>query len=561
MLTSLHIKNYALIEQLDLALSEGFSVITGETGAGKSIILGALGLLQGHRADVKSIKAGEKKCIVEGEFAVDGLGVKRLLEAVDIDCDDDSVIIRREIMASGKSRTFINDTPATLATLKDISTRLIDIHSQHQNLLLGHETFIIDTVDCVAGAPNINKEYEDAYDEWTAAERRLKQLREESARSQSDQEFLAFQLHQLEEAGLESGELEALEEEQQTLAHAEDIKSALCKASSAMSQDEFDVCSVLRQAIDALQDAGEYLANAAELAERLDSALIEIDDVRGEVEAEAERVEFDPRRLEYVDDRIGTIMSLLKKHRLDTVDQLIAKTDEMRQALDAIENADERIAEQEARVKAARKKLLAAAARLTETRQKAAQEIERGLTESMHGLGMPHATILLEFSRRQHPDRSGLDAVRFLFSANKSVPPQDVAQTASGGEVARLMLALKALIAQKKNMPTIIFDEIDTGVSGTMAERMGQVMGAICSHAQVLCITHLPQIAALGDHHFRVYKEENDEGTRSHIVPLDDEERVREVANMLSGAQLTPEALANARQLLATKTSSSLAPS
>lgn len=553
MLTSLHISNYALIEKLDLDLNEGFSVITGETGAGKSIILGALGLLQGNRADTKAIKSGAKKCVVEGEFVVDGLGVHRLLKEADIDCDDDTVIIRREISASGKSRTFINDTPATLATLREVSTRLIDIHSQHQNLLLGHETFIIDTIDCVASSNNIIKEYEETYDKWVESERRLKQLREEAARSQSDQDFLAFQLQQLEEAALESGELEELEEEQQTLAHAEDIKAALCRASGVLSNDEVDVSSVLRQAVEALQDAGEYLNNAAELADRLDSARIEIDDVISEVEGEADGVEFDPRRLEYVDDRIGTIMSLLKKHHAETVEELIEKTTQMRQTLDTIENADENIAEQEARVKVARKALVEAAARLTEVRRKAAAEIEKGLVESMHGLGMPSVQIILEFARRQHPDRSGLDAVRFLFSANKSVAPQDVAQTASGGEIARLMLSLKALIAQKKNMPTIIFDEIDTGVSGTMAERMGQVMDAICSHAQVLCITHLPQIAALGDHHFRVYKEENELGTFSHIVPLTSDERVKEIANMLSGAQLTPEALANARKLLSAK--------
>lgn len=550
MLTSLHISNYALIEHLDLTLREGFSVITGETGAGKSIILGALGLLQGNRADTKSIKAGAKKCIVEGEFEVDGLGVQRLLQEADIDCEDNTIIIRREIAATGKSRTFINDTPATLNTLKEVSTRLIDIHSQHQNLLLGHETFIIDTIDCVAGAPEVSKNYETAYAHWVESERLLRQLREDASRSQNDQEFLAFQLKQLEEAGLQSGELEELEEEQHTLAHAEEIKAALCKASGMLSNDAVDVVSTLRQAVAALQDAGEYLPDASELAERLESARIEIDDVVSEIEDEAEGVEFDPRRLEYVDDRIGVIYSLLKRHGAETVDELIAKAEQMRQSLDAIENADERITEQEAVVKAARKTLLDAAAKLTEIRQKAAAEIENGLTESMKNLGMPHAKIVLDFARRKHPDPSGLDAVSFLFSANKSVPPQDVAQTASGGEVARLMLALKALIAQKKNMPTIIFDEIDTGVSGTMAERMGQVMGAICSHAQVLCITHLPQIAALGDHHFRVYKEENEDGTLSHLVPLTEEERVEEIANMLSGAQITPEALANAKKLL-----------
>lgn len=550
MLTTLHISNYALIEQLDLSLSEGFSVITGETGAGKSIILGALGLLQGGRADVKAIKTGAKKCVVEGEFEAEGLGVKALLEAEDIDCEDTTVIIRREIGANGRSRTFINDTPATLATLKAVSTRLIDIHSQHQNLLLGHETFIIDTIDCMADSTDILRDYVNAYTRWNEATQRLKQLREEAQRSQSDLDYLAFQLEQIDEAALQSGELEELEDEQLTLAHAEEIKQALSTAAGSLRSDDFDVSATLRQAVSALQDAGEYLQNAAELAERLESARIEIDDVANEVENEAERVEFDPRRLEYVDDRIGTITTLLRKHHTDSVDDLIAKADEMRRSLDAIESADERIAQQEAAVKASYKSLIAAGERLTETRRKAAADIEQGLIASMQGLGMPHVKILLDFARRPQPDRSGLDAVRFLFSANKSVAPQDVAQTASGGEIARLMLALKALIAQKKHMPTIIFDEIDTGVSGTMAERMGQVMGAICSHAQVLCITHLPQIAALGDHHYRVYKEENDEGTLSHIVPLSPDERIQEIANMLSGEQITPEALANAKQLL-----------
>lgn len=550
MLTSLHIKNYALIELLDLTLDEGFSVITGETGAGKSIILGALGLLQGNRADVKAIKTGAKKCVVEGEFDVQGLGVQQILQDADIDCDDNTVIIRREIAATGKSRTFINDVPATLATLKEVSARIIDIHSQHQNLLLGHETFIIETLDSIAASPNINKEYVEAYEHWIENERALKAMREEAAQSQADQEFMAFQLGQLDEAGLQSGELEELEEEQQTLAHAEDIKAALCRASGVLSNDEVDVSASLRQAVSALQEAGEYLANAEELAERLESARIEIDDVIGEVESEADHIEFDPRRLEYVDDRIGTLLGLLKKHHAESIDELIEKAESMRRTLDVIANADERIAEQEARVAAARKQMIAAANRLTETRKKAAAEVEKGLTASMKTLGMPNAKIILEFATRQHPDRSGADAVRFLFSANKSVAPQDVAQTASGGEVARLMLALKALIAQKRNMPTIIFDEIDTGVSGTMAECMGEVMGAISEHAQVLCITHLPQIAALGSHHYRVYKEENDEGTLSHIVPLTIEERVEEIANMLSGAQLTPEALANAKKLL-----------
>jgi len=550
LLESLHISNYALIESLDLRLDEGFSVITGETGAGKSIILGALGLLQGNRADIKVIKGDAKKCVVEGIFTAEGLGVREILEAEEIDCDDETIIVRREIAASGKSRTFINDTPVTLNVLREVSERLIDIHSQHQNLLLSHETFIIDTLDCVSQSPIIYKEYTEAFDKWREANRKLQEMKDAAARSQADQDFIAFQLSQLAEANLQDGELEELEEEQQTLAHAEDIKSALYGASGALQNDENDVLSALKQACNALLEAGEYLPAASELAERLESSRIEIDDIFNEIEDEAEHVEFDPRRLEFVDDRIAVITTLLKKHRVESVAELLQIQADLQAKIDIIENADDNIARQEALVNTAFKKLSAAGEKLTKSRKNAADEVVKALITSMQGLGMPNVKIVFEFSLRNHPDRSGLDNVRFLFSANKSVAPQDIAQTASGGEIARLMLALKALIAQKKNLPTIIFDEIDTGVSGTMAERMGQVMEKVGQHAQVLCITHLPQIAALGSHHFRVYKKEDETGTVSHIIPLDNDERIREIANMLSGERLTPEALANAKILL-----------
>lgn len=550
MLKSLHISNYALIEHLDLTLDEGFSVITGETGAGKSIILGALGLLQGNRADTKAIMTGAKKCVVEGEFDISGLDLKQLIDEADLDNDDNLLTIRREIAASGKNRTFVNDTPVTLNTLKDLSAKLIDIHSQHQNLLVGNESFIIDTIDSIADSHNILYEYQAAFKHWNASVRKLKELVAEAQRSQEEKDFLAFQLQQLEEAQLQAGELEELEEEQLALAHAEDIKAALWRAKGTLANDETDVASALRQAVAALQDAGEYLPNAEELANRLDSARIEVEDIVSEVENEADNVDYDPKRLEYVEDRIGLLYDLLKKHRLESVDELIAKAESMRQALDAIENADERIAEQEKTTHKAKAAMLEAAKRLTDARCKGATTIERELTGSLKNLGMPNVRIALQFSQRPQPDPTGLDAVQFLFSANKSVAPQDVAQTASGGEIARLMLSLKALIAQKQNMPTIIFDEIDTGVSGTMAEKMGQVMDTIAARAQVLCITHLPQIAALGAHHYRVFKEENDEGTHSHITALSDNERITEIANMLSGAQLTAEALANAKKLL-----------
>lgn len=550
MLTHLHIANYALIDRLDLDLRTGFSVITGETGAGKSIILGALGLLQGNRADAKSIKDGAAKCVVEGEFSAFSPALVSTLQAADIDVEDDSIIVRREITAGGKSRTFINDTPATLSLLKEVSTQLIDIHSQHQNLLLTRETFLLDTLDGMADNMSQLTSYREAYAAFVAAEGELKHLQTMAAQSSADQEYLMFQLAQLDEAHLQEGEQEELEEESATLSHAEEIKLSLGQTTQALQGDEFDVCSALRSAAAAMESIAAYLPNAEALGERLNSARLEIDDVLGEVERAAEDVEFNPQRLAYVDERLSTIYSLQKKHHVETVAELLTLADDFRQRLDAIENADEHLARAEKKRAAAQKQLLECGAQLTHSRQKAAVEIEKILIESLQGLGMPNVSLRFDFAPRTHPDAGGCDTLRFLFSANKQVALQDVAQTASGGEIARLMLSLKALIAQKQNLPTIIFDEIDTGVSGTMAEKMGRVMQQMGQNAQVICITHLPQIAALGTDHFRVHKEESDAGTTSHITPLTHEQRVRELADMLSGTDVTEAALANARALL-----------
>lgn len=551
MLSSLHISNYALIAHLDLDLCSGFSVITGETGAGKSIILGALGLLQGNRADTKAIKAGEKKCIVEGTFQIAGLGVEKILAEEDIECDGQEIIIRREINASGKSRTFINDEVATLNLLREVSQRLIDIHSQHQNLLLGHETFIIDTLDSMAGHPEYAETYATAYHAWRESELRLKRTREQMEKAQQEQEFLRFQLEELENLRLESDEVQRLEDEQRILAHAEEVKQALCTAGNLLENDEDNLLAKMSQACEALAAIADFMPSAAEWSERLESARIEMHDIVRATEHAAEEIEADPQRLAYLEERLASIYHLLKKHHVETDRELLEKQQAMRRQLDLIEHADAMTEQLEEQVRAARRQLLAAANRLTESRRNAAQHISEELVKRLQLLGMPNGQVAFDFSRRQQPDVSGLDNVRFLFSANKSVAPQDIAQTASGGEIARVMLALKAIVAQRKQMPTIIFDEIDTGVSGTMAERMGQVMQQVSSHAQVLCITHLPQIAALGTHHFKVYKEEGTEGTASHIIPLNARQRVEEIANMLSGARLTPEALANARTLLA----------
>lgn len=551
MLSSLHISNYALIASLDLDLKHGFSVITGETGAGKSIILGALGLLQGNRADTKAIKTGEKKCIVEGTFETEGLGVRGLLEKEDIDCDDTTITIRREISASGKSRTFINDSLATLNLLREVSQHLIDIHSQHQNLLLGRETFIIDTLDCIAAAPGTLHDYRTAYREWHESESKLRRMREQAAKAQQEQDFITFQLEELERLQLKEGEKQQLEEELQILAHAEEVRQALCSAGNLLGNDEDDSLPArLSKAREALENIADFLPAAQEMAERIESARIEINDIARETENEADGIEADPARLAYVEERLSNIYSMLKKHHVETDTELIARQTSMRKQLNLIENADALIARQEETARNARKRMLATASALTENRLKAAASIEQQLKERLQHLGMPNGQFRFDFTKRQMPDITGTDAVRFLFSANKAVAPQDIAQTASGGEIARVMLVLKAIIAQQKEMPTIIFDEIDTGVSGTMAERMGQVMQQISTRAQVICITHLPQIAALGSNHYKVYKEEGDDGTESHITPLNETQRVEEIAHMLSGEHLTPEALANAQTLL-----------
>lgn len=549
MLISLSISNYALIDALELDLREGLSVITGETGAGKSIILGALGLLQGQRAELKSIKAGAQKCVVEGTFSIEGLGIEPLLQEADIDVED-TLIVRREITTAGKSRTFINDTPVNLTTLREVSALLIDIHSQHQNLLLAHENFLIDTLDSVGDHAALLAEYAQAFEAYTQAEQQLRQLKQAAQKSAEDEEYLRFQLAQIDEAQLRAEEQSELEEESERLAHAEEIKGAFYQTLHAVQNDETDVLAALRSAAQALDGVARYMNNAEELAERLNSARIEIDDVMTDVERAAEDIEVDPERLAWVDERLSTIYRLQKKHRVETIAELLTIAEALREQLDAIDNAEERMAQAERAAQATRKQLLNCGAALTASRQQAALEVERKLIDSLQGLGMPNVRLNFEFAQRTQPDRSGLDTLRFLFSANRQVPPQDVATTASGGEIARLMLSLKALIAEKKHLPTIIFDEIDTGVSGTMAERMGRVMQQMGQWAQVICITHLPQIAALGAQHYLVHKHETDEGTTSHIDALSPEQRVQEIANMLSGSQITEAALAHARELL-----------
>ncbi len=549
MLKELHIKNYVLIESLDIELSMGYTVMTGETGAGKSIILGALGLLQGVRADARTIKKGSKKCIVEGHFIAENNDIQAFLEANDID-NEDICIIRREILDTGKSRAFVNDTPVTLSVLRELSALFIDIHSQHQNLLLGREHFLIDTLDSVAKNTLLKSEYAQSFKEWKEAESRLAELKEDAQKDNSDYDFLVFQLQQLSELDLKNIDIAALEDEAKMLRHAEDIKSALYQASNALDSEDVSVSSILRNATQSLDSINDVYPDAEAISQRLSSCRIEIDDIIDEILRKADSIEYDAERLTYIDDKLSAIYSLLKKHEADSIEELIQTKENIQRRIERLEDIENLIEKATREAEKSKKQCLEIAAQLTKIRQKAAREVESHILKSLKELGMPHASLSFNFTPRKQPDQSGNDNVTLLFSANRDGILQDVTQTASGGELSRLMLALKTFISSHKNLPTIIFDEIDTGVSGTMAEKMAVQMKQMAAHSQVICITHLPQIAAMGQHHFLVYKEETSQTTATHIRELCREERITEIANMLSGEKLTQAAIENAKTLL-----------
>ena len=550
MLTHLTISNYALIEKLDIDLSSGFSVITGETGAGKSIILGALGLICGQRADAKALKAGAAKCLIEATFDVSGLQLEHFFADNDIDFDGAECIVRREINAAGKSRAFLNDTPVQLAVLKELSAYIIDIHSQHRNLLMGREDFLLSVLDVMADNADCRKDYASAFHAYTVAERELRQLREQVAKDQTDTEYMQFQLQQLEEVNLKEGEQEELEQEQELLEHAEEIRQSLQGAYTMLNAEDCTVTQQLRQAVNALRQVERVMPDVASWAERLESCRIELADLEQDIEQAAERTEADPQRLAFLDERLSTLYSLQKKHRKTSVEELIALRDSLAEQLDRIENSDEYLAKKTLEVEQLYKSLCTIGKALTKTRTTAAATLQSGLCERLQLLGMPAVQVTFQITERANPETSGMDAVTFLFSANRNVPMQDVSQIASGGEIARLMLSLKAILSEHQNLPTIIFDEIDTGVSGKMAEKMAEVMQVMAKSCQVICITHLPQIAALGEEHYFVYKTEHSDATTSSIKQLDNEGRIREIATMLSGAELTQAAIENAKALL-----------
>ncbi len=550
MLRSLYIQNYALIEKLDIRFDSGFSVITGETGAGKSIILGAIGLLLGQRADVKSIRKGATKCVIEAHFDVSAYGMKPFFEANELEYEDEC-ILRRELYASGKSRAFINDTPASLAQMKELGELLIDVHSQHQNLLLNKEGFQLNVLDLLSHDEAELAAYQKLYNDWRQARQDLEALVARAEQSRADEDYIRFQLEQLEEANLTDGEQEELEQEAEMLTHAEDIKAGLYRAGQALNADEGSVLEALKDCQNTMMGLRSVFAPAGELADRLDSVYIELKDISQELADKEEEVEFNPARLDEVNARLNLIYSLQQKHRVDTVKALLSLQENYALQLSAIRSSDEDIARLEAQVKELFSQVTAQAQVLTEARTRAAREVERQMAARLVPLGMPNVRFQVEMGVRKEPGVHGADTVNFLFSANKNGVLQNISSVASGGEIARVMLSVKAMIAGAVKLPTIVFDEIDTGVSGEIADRMADIMQEMGDNdRQVISITHLPQIAARGRAHYKVYKEDNEVETNSHIRRLTDDERVEELAHMLSGATLTEAALNNARALL-----------
>ena len=550
MLKQLYIKNYALIDLLDIELYPGFSVITGETGAGKSIILGAIGLLLGQRADSKSIKPGAEKCVIEAHFDLTRYDMQAFFEENEIEQDAQDTIVRRELTAAGKSRAFINDTPVSLSMLKELGEQLVDVHSQHQNLLLQKQDFQLSVVDIIANDQKELTDYQQTYSQLLTAKSQLQVLKDDIERNRQNQDFLQFQYEELENAHLAEGEQEELEQQSETMEHAEDIKTALYEADNALYGEQVGVVSQVRTAHNALSGISQVMPKTAELAERLESCRIELKDIADEVSSMLEDTDFDPSELDRINARLDRIYELEQKYHAETVEDLISQRDELKQKLSNIENSDEALAELEAQCQQLTAKCQQQADALTKLRQKAGKEIEQQLRQRLVPLGMPNVRFEVNIQKGEL-GKNGQNAVAFLFSANTSTPLQPVSQVASGGEIARVMLSLKAMISGAVKLPTIIFDEIDTGVSGKIAEKMADIMQEMGqTERQVISITHLPQIASKGSHHYRVSKEETAKGTISQMQELSQDERIHEIAQMLSGSDVSEAAIANAKQLL-----------
>lgn len=550
MLQQLYIRNFTLIDELDIELRPGFSVITGETGAGKSIILGAIALLLGQRADSKAIKQGSDRCIIEAHFDLTRYQLKPFFDENDIDYDASDCIIRRELTAAGKSRAFVNDTPVALSLLKELGDMLVDVHSQHQNLLLGKQDFQLEVIDTIAQDQALLNEYQQTFAAYHEKQRQLQALQEEMERNKQNLDFLQFQYEELTNVQLVEDEQEKLEQQREMMTHSEDIKTALYEANQHLVADEQGILSRLRKSLSAIHTITKVYPTSEDWIERMESCQIELKDIAQDVEARLEDIDFNPAELERINQRLDKIYDLQKKYHAETIAELIQQRDELKRQLSQIENRDEALASLQNELDVLKKKCLQQAETLTKLRQKASKEIERQMRERLVPLGMPNVRFEVKVNKTEL-HKSGQDDIAFLFSANTSSPLQPISQVASGGEIARVMLSLKAMISGAVKLPTIIFDEIDTGVSGKIAERMAEIMKEMgANDRQVISITHLPQIAALGTTHYRVSKEETATGTTSKMQMLSNDERIHEIAQMLSGSDITAAAIQNAKELL-----------
>ena len=550
MLRQLYIRNFTLIDELDITFKPGFSVITGETGAGKSIILGAIGQILGNRADARMVKAGCDKCVIEAHFDLSNYDMESFFNDNDIDYEPEDCIIRRELKANGKSRAFINDTPVALTTARELGQQLVDIHSQHQNLLLQKEDFQLNVVDIIAHNSQLLNDYRTLFDGYAKAKAALREKEEECEKDRTNEDFLRFQADELVTAQLVDGEQEELEQELETLSHAEDIKGALFDADNLLSGDDRCITQSCKTMLSRLSDIGDVYPAIRQVTERIDSAYIELKDIARDISNLAESIDFDPARLTMANERLDTIYTLQKKHHVESVAELIAIRDNLTARLNDITNSEDMLEDMRRQVEDMHRKATEAAARLTESRQEAARHVTEQLLAQMTALGMPNARFEIKFETKELAV-DGADRISYMFSANKNVPLEPIAQVASGGEVARVMLSLKAMISGAVKLPTIIFDEIDTGVSGRVAEMMAQIMRQMGrADRQVISITHLPQIAALGTTHYKVEKTDTDDTTISRMRMLGHDERIKEIAQMLSGSNISDAAIENAKSLL-----------
>jgi len=552
MLASLFIQNFALIDSLNIHFNEGFSVITGETGAGKSIILGALGLVLGQRTDGRSIKNGADKCVIEAVFNVSQYELEEFFQTNGLDYDAENCILRRELSINGKSRAFVNDSPVPLNILKELGVKLIDIHSQHQNLLLGDTHFQMKVIDIMANTESILSNYKEEYKNYVILQKCLKELKEKSNQSKEEEDYLKFQLEQLAKAHLSDKEQEILEQEQETLSHAEEIKYSLFKITQLLDGDnENTILSAMKEALSISESISSYYPKAKQATERMRSDYIDLDDLSSELNNQKENIEFDPDRLQWVNDRLNTIYSLEQKHRVSTISELLTLQDEYSLRLKEIDAYDDQIKQIQKKLDSSFTHLCQLAKDLSNQRKAGAISMSTKLMEMLMPLGMPNIRFNVDFVTKKIPEQDGMDDLCFMFSANKNSELLPVAQTASGGEISRLMLCLKAMIAKYTALPSIIFDEVDTGVSGDIADKMGTIMKELGKHnMQVITITHLPQIAAMGTCHFVIYKEDLKDSTVTRIKELDSDERIKEIARMLSGSTITNASIINAKELL-----------